>query len=172
MEQLKQTASERSYLVQEMENEAQAQRIGDFFLSPHSFDDQRYTPGEQEMFRNRPRQSLHQGGDRFWFVENERGEVIGACNIKENEHRTGGYMWDFIAVHRQYRNLGIARRLYDTMIAFVRSRGGRYILTYTCDLPEYAPIQRMFEGRGFTLVGTCPDYYYDGEAMLLYNKKL
>lgn len=160
------------YAVQEMTTEEEAQRICDFLLSAHSFDDQRYTPGEVEMFRNRPRMSLDAPGDRFWFVENEGGQVIGVCNIKENEHRTGGYMWDYIAVHRQYRRLGIARRLYETMTDFVRSRGGRYILTYTCDLPEYAAIQRMFRECGFTLVGTCPDYYYEGEAMLLYNKKL
>ncbi len=52
------------------------------------------------------------------------------------------------------------------------SAQGRYILTYTCDLPEYQPIQKMFRANGFELIGTYPNYYYEGEARLAFYKPL
>jgi ribosomal protein S18 acetylase RimI-like enzyme len=155
-----------------MKSVEEARRISAFFLSEWSFDDQRHTPGELEHFRNGPFQSLEQKHHMYWYIENEDGEIIALTSCKENEHRTEGYLWDYLVVHRQYRRLGLAKYLYDALENYIRSIGGRYILTYTCDLPEYIPIQRMFRERGFELIGRYPHYYYDGEDRLAFYKKL
>lgn len=158
--------------VRLMTTEEEARRISDFFLSEWSFDDRRHTPGELDHFRNGPLDSLKAEHHRYWFVENDTDDIIAVTSCKENEHRTGGYLWDYMVVHRQYRRLGLANRLYETLERYVRSIGARYLLTYTCDLPEYVPIRRMFQRRGFVQIGRYPDYYYDGEDRIAYCKKL
>ncbi|UJF34103.1 GNAT family N-acetyltransferase [Paenibacillus hexagrammi] len=158
--------------VKELQTEQDAQRITEFYLSTMSFDDQNHTPGELRHFRNAPRESLKQPNHKHWFVENEAGEIIAVTSCKENEHQSGGFLWDYLAVHREYRRHGLAKILFQRLEDFVRSVDGRYLLTYTCDLPEYQPIQRMFQANGFVLIGTYPDYYYDGEARLAFHKRL
>jgi GNAT superfamily N-acetyltransferase len=160
------------FQVNSMQNEADARRVSEFFLSEHAFDDQNHTPGEVVHFSKWPFESLQIPNHRHWYVENETGEIIGVISTRENEHRTGGYLWDYMVVHKRYRRLGIATQLYNTMVEFVKQQEGRYILTYTCDLPQYGSIQRMFSQLGFKLIGSYPDYYYDGEARLAYWRKL
>ncbi|WP_158289435.1 GNAT family N-acetyltransferase [Paenibacillus flagellatus] len=155
-----------------MKTEEDARRISEFFLSEWSFDDRRHTPGEIEHFRHGPANSLSQEHHLYWYVENETGDIVGVTSCKENEHRTGGFLWDYLAVHRQYRRYGIAGLLFEALQSYIRSIGGRYILTYTCDLPEYVPIQRMFKERGFELIGRYPNYYYEGEDRIAFCKKL
>ena len=158
--------------VHELTTEKDAVRITDFYLSPHAFDDQRHTPGELDHFRHAPKLSLSQRNHRHWFLENEEGEIIAVTSCKENEHQSGGFLWDYLAVHREYRRHGFAKVLFHALETFARNAQGRYILTYTCDLPEYLPIQKMFKANGFELIGSYPNYYYEGEARLAFYKPL
>jgi GNAT superfamily N-acetyltransferase len=158
--------------VKLMRSVEEAGRISAFFLSEWSFDDQRHTPGELEHFTNGPFDSLKQQHHMYWYIEDDSGAIVAVTSCKENEHRTNGYLWDYLVVHRNYRRLGLAAVLFDSLEGYIRSIGGRYILTYTCDLPEYIPIQRMFKARGFELIGRYPHYYYDGEDRIAFYKKL
>jgi GNAT superfamily N-acetyltransferase len=160
------------FQVRSMQDEVDAERVSQFFLSEHAFDDQRHTPGEIVHFSKWPLESLQIPNHRHWYVENEAGLIIGVTSARENEHKTGGYLWDYMVVHRAYRQLGIAKQLYETMLNFVKIQEGRYILTYTCDLPEYESVQRMFKKLGFELIGNYPNYYYEGEARLAFWKNL
>lgn len=160
-----------TYAIEKLETAEDAGRIVDFFFSPDSFDDDRHTPGEVEHFRTLPYRALH-GEAVFWFVKNKAGEIIAVNSAKENEQRTGGYSWDYIVVHRDYRNEGLASALIDEMLRYFRSISARYVMTYTCSLPEYGTIRSMFERYGFSLVGCCPDYYFEGEDRLVYCRKL
>jgi GNAT superfamily N-acetyltransferase len=160
------------YDVRELSTEFDAKRITAFFLSAVSFDDQRHTPGEVRHFQLNPLDSLHQRNHKHWFIENQRGDIIGVTSCRENEHQTGGFLWDYLVVHRNYRRMGIATHMFEALQAFAKAQEGRYILTYTCDLPEYLPVQRMFVERGFQLIGQYPGYYYEGESRLAFHKKL
>ncbi|GAA3405687.1 GNAT family N-acetyltransferase [Paenibacillus hodogayensis] len=166
------TGSKSDFRVKLMATEEEARRISAFFLSEWSFDDQRHTPGEIEHFRNAPSDSLRQRHHLYWYVEDESGEIVGVTSCKENEHRTDGYLWDYMVVHRQYRQSGVAGQLFRALESYIVSIGGRYLLTYTCDLPEYLPIRTMFERRGFEQIGRYPNFYYEGEDRLAYYKKL
>jgi len=166
------TQSKSEIEVVLMKTEEEALNVSAFFLSDWSFDDRKHTPGELEHFRNAPLASLGQKHHIYWYAVNEAGEIVGVTSCKENEHRTEGYLWDYMVVHRNYRRSGVADRLYAALEAYIVSIGGRYLLTYTCDLPEYIPIQTMFRKRGFEPIGRYPNYYYDGEDRLAYYKKL
>ncbi|WP_138752581.1 GNAT family N-acetyltransferase [Paenibacillus sinopodophylli] len=149
----------------------EAERIVQFLLSDHSFDDTRYTPGELIHFQELPFRALKEN-IYFWYAEDEAGEIIGINCVAENEQKTGGYSWDYLVVHHDYRKVGVAALLMEQMYVFLETVRARYLVTYTCDLPEYDRIRHVFEKSGFSLVGRCPDYYYEGEDRLIYHRKL
>lgn len=159
------------WLVMPLEDVKTAHRISEFLLGPDSWDDQHHTPGEVDYFRTDPQGSLGSRDRFYWYVEDET-QVIGIICARENEQRTRGYQMDYIAVHRDHRRAGIALALMNTMIDQVKELGGRYIITHTCDLPEYQGIQLVFRQFEFIAVGCIPDYYYTGEGRITYMKRL
>jgi ribosomal protein S18 acetylase RimI-like enzyme len=161
-----------AYRVNILDNIKDARRITDFFLSENSFDDRNFTNGELIQFKNLPLQSLKDENLLFWFAENNMKEIIGVINIRENEQRTGGYFIDYIAVHKLYRNSGIAHELMSVIINYAQLQNGRYIHANTCDISMYKGARAMFERWGFEQVGHLPDYYFEGEGMIIYYKKI
>ncbi len=164
-------AATRDFTLGKVETEQQARRIVNFLFSRHSFDDARHTPGEEAHFRELPYRALRDE-ILMWVVYDQEGKVIAVSSAAENEQQTGGYSWDYIVVHRHYRRFGLATMLMDEMFAELSRLRARYLITYTCSLPEYGPIRQLFESRGFRLIGTCPDYYYEGEDRLIYSRKM
>lgn len=161
----------KQYRIERLAEPRDAEEVSAFLMSDQSFDDTRYTPGELRHFRELPLRALS-GDCVFWFARNNEGGIIGINVIAENEQQTGGYSWDYMVVHHDYRKLGVAAGFLEEMYRYLADVKARYIVTYTCDLPEYKTIQGMFLRNGFTLVGRCPDYYYEGEDRLIYYRKL
>ncbi|MFC4600208.1 GNAT family N-acetyltransferase [Cohnella hongkongensis] len=157
----------RTYDIRRLDTEARARSIVEFFFSEHSFDDTRYTPGEEEQLKTLPYRALEDQAS-IWYAVNERDETIGVSCVAENDQKTGGYSWDYVVVHRDYRGMGIAGALLEQMLDYLRQASARYLMTYTCSRPEYRTIRRLFERNGFRLIGRCPDYYFDGEDRLMY----
>jgi GNAT superfamily N-acetyltransferase len=161
-----------SYIIESLDNELVAEQISQFLLSEQSFDDRRYTPGELLHFEYHPRLSLLQDHYYYWYIQNSIGDIIGVLSGYENEQRTGGYVLDYIVIHKDYRKKGMATQLIEFLIEKVKSDKGRYILTYTCDLSIYEPIQKLFTNIGFNRIGYYPDYYYDGEGRITFYYQL
>lgn len=149
----------------------EAGRVSDFLLGDYCFDDQRFTPGEKAQLRWLPMQSLQENHVFCWFEE-EEDMVISAIIFVENEHRSGGYRLEYFGVHRDYRHRKLGWKLMDAMFQYCQTRQGRYIETFTCDLPEYENARKMFERNGFNFMCHMPEYYYPGEGKLLYMKQL
>lgn len=162
---------EELFNVFEVTTADEARRVSGFLLSQGSFGS-RLTPGEEEMARNHPLVSLHEEKSRYWYVENEVGEIIGVNGVKEDEHKNSGYTGAFLAVSRKYRKKGIAGRLFDIMLDFIRDKKGRYLLIDTSDREEYRTIRLFLQSRGFLQVGYFPDHYYQGEGTYWYYKKM
>ncbi|WP_158630044.1 GNAT family N-acetyltransferase [Cohnella sp. AR92] len=157
--------------IKKVNSGTEAGRVSDFLLGENCFDDQRFTPGETEQLRWLPMRSLQESHVNCWYTE-EHGEVVSAIIFVENEHRSGGYRFEYFGVHRDYRHRKLGWQLIEAMFEYCRSQNGRYIETFTCDLPEYASARKMFERNGFSFMCHLPDYYYPGEGKLLYIKNL
>ncbi|WP_168735936.1 GNAT family N-acetyltransferase [Cohnella fermenti] len=157
--------------IKKVNSGTEAGRVSDFLLGEHCFDDQRFTPGETEQLRWLPMRSLQESHVNCWYTE-EHGDVVSAIIFVENEHRSGGYRFEYFGVHRDYRHRKLGWQLIEAMFDYCRSQNGRYIETFTCDLPEYASARKMFERNGFVFLCHMPDYYYPGEGKLLYVKNL
>jgi ribosomal protein S18 acetylase RimI-like enzyme len=160
---------EESVVIQEVITAEEARRVSDFLLSQESFDS-RLTPGEEEDARIHPMLSIQEEKSRYWYVENERGEIIAVNGVKENEHKNDGYIGAFLAVSKKYREMGIAKRMFDLMLKFVVEKKGRYILIDTSDKDEYKTIRFFLESRNFRQVGYFPNHYYEGEGTYWYYK--
>ena len=74
--------------------------------------------------------------------------------------------------HKQYRNRGIALQLIDFVIKYVQQINGRYIQANTCDTYLYEGVRKLFDKKGFIPAGRLPDYYFEGEGMIVYYKKM
>ncbi|MCR2802454.1 GNAT family N-acetyltransferase [Paenibacillus soyae] len=161
----------KQYQIERLTERRDAEEVSAFMMSDQSFDDTRYTPGELRHFRELPFRAAD-GEFIFWYARNEEGKVIGINVMGENEQQTGGYRWEYLVVHRDYRKLGVAAGFLEEMYRYLAEVKARYIEGCSCDLPEYKTIQGMFERQGFTLIGRIPDYYYEGEDRLIYYRKL
>ncbi|MFD2114175.1 GNAT family N-acetyltransferase [Paenibacillus yanchengensis] len=157
--------------IRPVANGTEAGKVSDFLLSEHCFDDQRFTPGETEQLQWLPIRSLQEKHVFCWF-EAEAGEIISAIIFMENEHRSGGYRLEYFGVHRNYRHRKLGYKLLQAMFQFCKSRKGRYVETFTCDLPEYASARQLFKRNDFQFMCHLPDYYYAGEGKLVYMKML
>ncbi len=166
------TVTGRAFPVHRMENAEQAQDISDFLRSPCSFDDQRLTPGESEYFERKPAQSLNEKTDFFRFIRNDQEEIIAVNIFRENEQKTGGYIWDYMVVRRDFRKMGIGSALIEDMLNLIRLAQGRYLIAHTCDLEVYRPMYVLFEKFGFQKIGHYPDYYFENEGRYSYMLRI
>ncbi|GBG08976.1 hypothetical protein B1748_05400 [Paenibacillus sp. MY03] len=161
----------QSSRIERVGDKQTADDISSFLLSDSSFDDTNYTPGELKHFRELPYRALL-GDSIFWYARSEDGSIAGINCMAPNEQGTGGYNWDYLVVHRDYRRSGLAASFIEEMFRYLREQNARYLLAYTCDLPQYDAIKLMFAKLNFNLIGRCPDYYYEGEDRLVYHIKI
>ncbi len=160
-----------SLQLRSVENKADAAQVSRFFLGEYCFDDQRFTPGEKEQLYSLPLRSLDEHHIQCWLMREDSG-ITAAVIFLENEHRSGGYRLEYLGVHREKRGLKLGHRLLHEMIKYCKYRNGRYIETFTCDLPEYEAARRLFEQNDFQFMCLLPEYYYPGEGKLLYLRPL
>jgi len=69
------------------------------------------------------------------------------------------------AVKKEFRNRGIGSRLLDTAIERCKEKGKSKVFLEVRVSNEAA--QRLYKKKGFEIVGTIPNYYYDGEYAYL-----
>jgi len=164
--------ADETYPVKKLERRKDLQPIIDFLLSEDSFDDRNFTKGELMQLKDLPNNCLKKAGLQFWYAESRESEIVGVISLRENEQKTGGYIIDYVAVHRLYRMRGIAWRLMDVVFKYVQQAQGRYLRVDTCDTSLYEDARRLFAKTGFSPVGHLSDYYFAGEGMIIYQMKM
>lgn len=146
-------------------------KIGKFLTGPYTFE-QTWAPKEKNLVEQAPIDSLKGKNHQYWYIEND-GQIIAAIGVRENKYGSGGYEMDsdYIAVHKGYRNKGIATKLLKAVENFVKSKKGRYLHVLTCDIDSYKPARSFYEKSGYKKVAEIPDYYVEGEGRVDYFKK-
>jgi ribosomal protein S18 acetylase RimI-like enzyme len=153
-------------------NEEQARKVGEFLIGPNSFD-HTWIPNEKEFVKKAPLETLTDKNHRYFYVE-DAGKIIAAIGIRENKYGNGGYEMDedYFAVHKKYRNQGIASQLLLAVENYVRQNHGRYVHVLSCDAEMYLPARKFYEKNGYRKVAEIPDYYVPGEGRIDYFKKM
>jgi D-alanine-D-alanine ligase len=82
--------------------------------------------------------------------------------------------WDlyWIVVHPEMHGHGVGRQLLDAVMSRVCAAGGVRLYAETSGKPLYAPTRAFYEGTGFTLQATLPDFYAPGDAKLTWARSL
>lgn len=159
--------------VKVLKTKEKAKEIGEFLTGPNAFE-QTWAPNEKEFVMRAPLDSLNNDKCCYWYVEDENGKVIAALGVRENKLGSGGYEMDedYIAVHKNYRNKGLAKKLLLEMERFVQKNKGRYIHVLTCDIESYFPARKFYEKHGYNKVAEIPNYYVKNEGRIDYFKEL
>jgi GNAT superfamily N-acetyltransferase len=134
-----------NFVINELKDRRTAIKIGEFLTGLDAFE-QTWAPNEKKIVKQAALDSLTGKNHRYWYVENN-GEIIGAIGVRENKYGSGGYEMDsdYVAVHKDFRNQGIALEMLKTMEEYVRQNGGRYIHVLTCDIDSYLPARKFYE---------------------------
>ncbi|HEY3787759.1 MAG TPA: GNAT family N-acetyltransferase, partial [Urbifossiella sp.] len=67
---------------------------------------------------------------------------------------------------------GLGRQLLEFVEADIRARGGRLLLIETSSMPRYEPTREFYRKRGYGIAAQIPDYYTDGDGLVIYSKRL
>jgi ribosomal protein S18 acetylase RimI-like enzyme len=106
------------------------------------------------------------------FVWDEAGAPVGYVYHAPAPmtDRTWYLYWIAVDVARQGRGLG------GELLAFVerdvREQDGRLLLIETSSTAHYEPTRRFYRKYGYDQPATVPDFYGDGDGMVVYSKRL
>ncbi len=78
----------------------------------------------------------------------------------------------WIVVFPEAQGRGLGTQLLRATEAHVRNLGGRRVYAETSGTTAYFPAQRFYRSHGFTLAANLPDFYRDGDAKLIFQKRL
>lgn len=159
------------YQVKVLKDKQTAVRVGEFLTGPNAFE-QTWTPNEKAIVAKAPIDNLTGKNHRYWYVE-AGGKIIGAIGVRENKYGSGGYEMDsdYVAVHKDFRQVGIATQLLKQVEEYIKERDGRYLHVLSCDIDSYKPARMFYEKNGYKKVAEMPDYYVEGEGRVDYYKK-
>jgi len=136
-----------------------------------------FRPDEAEALLGEVLDDLHAGrlgeGHRaqIW-ADGPDGSPAGWVYFAPTDKAQG--VWDlwWIGVAPARQGQGIGGELLRSVEAEVLKAGGRLLLIETSSLPAFDPTRRFYAGRGYAECGRVPDFYADGEAKVIYAKRL
>jgi ribosomal protein S18 acetylase RimI-like enzyme len=106
------------------------------------------------------------------FVLEVEGAVLGYICLSQATLTESSWYVYWICVHPDFQGRGAGRALNDYAEQFVRSRGGRRIVLETSGRPDYARTRRFYERAGYRIAGAVPDFYRDGDDLVVFWKPL
>jgi GNAT superfamily N-acetyltransferase len=109
----------------------------------------------------------------------------GRCVVYEQDGRPIGFAyyalaamtdrtWElwWIAVRKDIHARGVGTKLLRYVEEDVRREHGRQLLIETSSLPHYDLTRRFYLKHHYEQAGIKPDYYADGDDMIVFRKKL
>lgn len=113
------------------------------------------------------------GGDGYHCYTYERdGRVLGFVCHGPNTmtDRTWDLYW--IVVAKAAQGQGIGSALLRFAEEDIRRQNGRLVMVETSSTPLYEPTRRFYSRHGYEQVAVVPDFYADGDGLVLFRKRL
>lgn len=107
----------------------------------------------------------------FIFAEND-GKAIGYTCFGNIPCTLYSYDLYWIAVHNNYRSLGLGKILMDKTEEAIKKIGGKGIYIETSSQEKYKPTQKFYDKCNCELIARFKDFYDDGDDKLVYKKTL
>lgn len=158
--------------IQKLVDRKDAIKICSFLTGKNTFD-QVWAPAEKQIVLCSLLESLDKPNHQYWYCK-DGDQIVAAMGIRETIYKNLGFEMaeDYFAVHKNYRNNGIATQLLHTVEKYVKKRNGRYIHAISCDIDSYIPARIFYIKNKYQQVGAIPNYYVEGEGRIDYFKKL
>lgn len=112
-----------------------------------------------------------EAGYEFLFADGVDGIDAYTCfgPIPGADRRFELY-WIVVAPDRQRG--GLASAVLQATEAAVAAKGATHLFAETSGLPSYRPAHAFYSRAGFRLHATVPDYHADGDALMIFGKRL
>lgn len=78
----------------------------------------------------------------------------------------------WIAVAKDQQGRGVGGRLLEFVEEDIRARSGRLLLIETSSTAHYEPTRSFYLKYKYALAATVPDYYADGDGLVIFSKRL
>ena len=110
-----------------------------------------------------------ESGYSFIIAENE-GKVLGYVNFGLTP--CTAISWDvyWIAVDKQFMNMGLGKILLAKAEEMIREKGGVNIWVETSSRKEYEPTRAFYLKRGYTIASELVDFYTRGDNKMIFYK--
>jgi ribosomal protein S18 acetylase RimI-like enzyme len=123
-----------------------------------------------EVFDDYFDEEIENGHRAYAEMEGER--PLGFVYFAPVPMTEGTWSLYWIAVAKDVQSRGLGKRLLDFVEAEVRSAGGRLLLIDTSSIEKYVPTREFYKKRGYHIASHIPDYYADGDGLVVYCKRL
>ena len=111
--------------------------------------------------------------DEFLFITaDEDGKPAGFACYGRIALTQKNFELNWIATDQAAVRQGVGTELLKAVEDLSLERGGRFLNLETSSTVPYAAARAFYERHGYTVMATIPDYYSDGDAMLIYRKEL
>jgi ribosomal protein S18 acetylase RimI-like enzyme len=113
----------------------------------------------------------HAEGHRS-ITEERKGQILGFAYYAPTAMTDRNWHLYWIAVSKQTHARGIGGELLRYVEDDIRRANGRQLLIETSSLPHYELTRRFYIKHGYEQVCVQPDYYAEGDHMVVFRKKL
>jgi ribosomal protein S18 acetylase RimI-like enzyme len=111
--------------------------------------------------------------DEYLFITaEEAGQVLGFACYGRIALTQKNYELNWIASDQRTLRKGAGTSLLRAVEDLSRERGGRFLNLETSTTEPYAAARAFYDRHGYYVVAQIPDYYADGDGMLIYRKVL
>jgi ribosomal protein S18 acetylase RimI-like enzyme len=113
----------------------------------------------------------HKHGHKAITFEDE-GQPIAFAYYAPTAMTDRGWHLYWIAVQKKTHARGVGGKLLHHVEADIKYQNGRQLLIETSSLPHYELTRRFYLKHGYEKACVQPDYYADGDDMVVFRKKL
>ncbi len=119
-----------------------------------------------DIFLSRPEQQ-----DYFVYVaESDSARISGYLCFGPTPLTAGTYDLYWIAVHPEFQNQGIGKKMLTFLEQEVTRLQGRLIIIETSSQKKYASTQAFYLRSGYQLAAQIKDFYQPGDDRMIYSK--
>lgn len=111
-------------------------------------------------------------GYSFVVVESEDFSVVGFMSFGAAPLTKGVYHLYWMAVSPHVQHLGYGKEMVLWLIKRLKVFSARMLLVETSSLPKYLQARKFYRSLGFRMVSRLPDYYREGDDLIVFGKSL
>lgn len=129
-------------------------------------------PAEATAFLDGSAQSWFDGGPGHWLVDELAGTVVGVAFYEPRPATDRVWSLTMIAVDPSVQGGGRGRALLRHVESLLQAQGQRMLVIETSGTATYDRTRRFYERLEYRAVARVPDYFADGDDMVLFSKDL